>query len=115
MSPINILQANKELHTNQIPESDIWLSKPCLMCSQQKAFLSDCCSKCDDSSSNIFWNFKNHRQFLTQTNIIPAWTKFSWTIQLLWADTKEPMTELEISGYLWLCWLHEPNQGATYP
>lgn len=57
MSIINILRTGKELPTNHITEQDDGLSKPYIMCSEEKVFLSDRCSKCDDGSPNTFLGF----------------------------------------------------------
>lgn len=74
---LNVSHQHSSSKQGATQESDTWLSKRCVTCSEEKAFLSDSCSNCDDSSSSIFWNFKTYRQFLIQTNIIPVWAKFS--------------------------------------
>ena len=99
MSTINILQTGKELPTNHITEYDDWLSKPYIMCSEEKFFLSDSCSKCGDGSPNTFLGFAK-LQFPTPTSTIQLWAQFHSIIHFIWADIKELITELEISGSL---------------
>lgn len=107
MPPINIPQANKELHKNQTPDFLSHVS-PVV---RKRLFLVTAAPSVMIAALVFFGISKTTDNFLLKQTLFQCGQNLPSTIQLLWVDTKELITELEISGRLWLCWLpaHKPK------
>lgn len=99
MSPINILQASKELHKNQTPDFLSNVSHAV----RKRLFLVTAVPTVMIAAPVFFGISKPTDNFLPKQTLFQCGQNFPSTIQLLWADTKELITELESSGSLWLC------------